>query len=67
MATGTVRWFSPEKGIGFIIPDDGSEDVFAHFTAVLATGQPALSKNSKVQFDVKNGGRGPVAENIRVL
>ncbi len=67
MATGTVRWFSAEKGVGFIIPDDGSEDVFAHFSAVLATGQPVLYKNLKVQFDVRKGPGGPVAENIRVL
>ncbi|NUT71293.1 cold-shock protein [Pseudarthrobacter sp. C4D7] len=67
METGIVRWFSPEKGVGFIIPDNGSEDVFAHFTAVLATGQPALVKDLKVEFSVTIGPGGPVAENIRVL
>lgn len=67
MAKGTVRWFSAEKGVGFIIPDDGSADVFAHFTAILAEGQPVLYQNSRVQFEVKSGPGGPIAENIQVL
>ena len=51
MATGTVKWFNAEKGFGFIAPDDGSADVFAHFSAINASGYRSLDENQKVSFD----------------
>lgn len=67
MATGTVEWFNAEKGYGFISPDDGSEDVFAHYTAIPSGGCQTLDENQKVQFDIVRGPKGPQAENIRPL
>lgn len=63
MATGTVKWFNAEKGYGFIAPDDGTADVFAHYTAI-ASGCWALKENQKVQFDIIQGPKGPQAESI---
>lgn len=66
MATGTVKWFSSEKGFGFIAPDDGSADVFAHYSAIAATGgYRNLDENQKVEYDVEQGAKGPQASNIR--
>ncbi|MFD1859937.1 cold-shock protein [Aeromicrobium phragmitis] len=67
MATGTVKWFNAEKGFGFIAPDDGSEDVFAHYTAIQASGYRSLNENQKVEFDVEQGQKGLQAANIRPL
>jgi CspA family cold shock protein len=67
MATGTVKWFNADKGFGFIAPDDGSEDVFAHFTAIQASGYRSLNENQKVEFDVEQGQKGLQAANIRPL
>lgn len=67
MATGTVKWFNAEKGYGFLTPDDGSADVFAHYTAIASEGYRALEVNQKVQFDIVQGSKGPQAENIRPL
>ncbi|TXJ05291.1 MAG: cold-shock protein [Aeromicrobium sp.] len=67
MATGTVKWFNAEKGFGFIAPDDGSEDVFAHFTAIQSDGYRSLSENQKVEFDIEQGQKGLQAANIRSL
>jgi CspA family cold shock protein len=67
MATGTVKWFNAEKGFGFIAPDDGSTDVFAHFSAIASSGYRSLDENQKVQFDVTQGPKGPQAENIQPL
>jgi CspA family cold shock protein len=67
MATGTVKWFNAEKGFGFIAPDDGSADVFAHFSAIASSGYRSLDENQKVQFDVTQGPKGPQAENIQPL
>lgn len=64
MATGTVKWFNAEKGFGFIGPDDRSEDVFAHYTAIASSGYRALDENQKVQFDIVQGPKGPQAENL---
>src|SRR5699024_4071013 len=55
MATGTVKWFNSEKGYGFIAPDDGSGDVFAHFSAIEGTGHRNLQEDQKVEFDVEQG------------
>ena len=67
MATGTVKWFNAEKGFGFIAPDDGGADVFAHYSAIATSGYRSLEENQKVEFEVKRGPKGPQADNIRPL
>jgi CspA family cold shock protein len=67
MATGTVKWFNADKGFGFIKPDDGGDDVFAHFSAIAASGFRSLEENQRVEFEVTQGRKGPQADNIRVL
>lgn len=67
MATGTVKWFSSDKGYGFITPDDGSADVFAHFSAIAGSGHRNLDEAQKVEFDTEPGQRGLAATNIRSL
>ena len=65
MASGTVKWFSAEKGFGFITPDDGSADVFVHFSAIAGEGYRNLEENAKVEYDVPQGQKGPQAANVR--
>ncbi|HEY0001391.1 MAG TPA: cold-shock protein [Actinoplanes sp.] len=67
MATGTVKWFNGDKGFGFITQDDGGADVFAHFSAIAASGFRSLEENQRVEFDVAQGAKGLQAENIRPL
>ncbi|MFD1213349.1 cold-shock protein [Arthrobacter sp. GCM10027362] len=67
MATGTVKWFNGEKGFGFIAPDDGGEDVFAHFSAITGGGYRSLEEGQKVEFEIVQGQKGLQAENIRAL
>ncbi len=67
MATGTVKWFNGDKGFGFIAPEDGSADVFAHYTAINAGGFRSLNEGDRVSFDVQQGQRGLQAANITVL
>ncbi len=67
MATGTVKWFNADKGFGFIEPDDGSADVFAHFSAITASGYKSLDENQRVEFDAEPGRKGMQAANIRPL
>ena len=67
MTTGIVKWFNGDKGYGFITPDDGTADVFAHFSAIQSSGDRSLEENQKVEFDVTEGQKGPQAENIRPL
>ena len=64
MATGKVKWFDTTKGFGFITPDDGSKDVFAHHTAIVGDGFKSLSENQEVSIDVVEGAKGPQATNI---
>jgi CspA family cold shock protein len=66
MATGTVKWFSAEKGFGFITPDDGSADVFVHFSAIAGDGYRNLDENAKVEFEVTQGPKGPQAASVRL-
>ncbi len=67
MATGTVKWFNAEKGFGFISPDDGSQDVFAHFSAINSSGYRSLEENQKVSFEIQQGPKGPQAADIQPL
>lgn len=67
MATGTVKWFNSEKGFGFIQPDDGSADVFAHYSAITGGGYRNLDEQQKVEYETEQGQKGPQARNIRVL
>jgi cold shock protein len=65
MATGTVKWFNDAKGYGFITPDDGSEDLFAHFSAIQMGGFKTLKEGQKVSFEVTQGPKGKQASNIQ--
>ncbi len=68
MATGTVKWFNPTKGFGFIEPEDGSKDAFVHISAVERAGLSTLNEGQKVTFDVEPGRDGKSsAENISVV
>lgn len=67
MATGTVKWFNSEKGFGFIAPDDGGEDLFAHFSEIQGSGYRSLEDNQKVEFDVTQGQKGLQAAKIRAI
>ena len=67
MAQGTVKWFNSEKGYGFIAPDDGSADVFAHYSEITGQGYRNLEENQKVEYDLAQGPKGPQAANIRPL
>lgn len=64
MATGTVKWFNPEKGFGFIQQDDGGPDVFVHFSAIQTTGYKELREGERVEYQVTQGPKGPQAEQV---
>ena len=67
MTTGTVKWFNADKGFGFITPEDGSKDVFAHFSAINSGGFRSLEENQRVEFETQDGPKGPQAANIPVI
>ena len=67
MATGTVKWFNAEKGFGFIKPEDGSADVFVHFSAIQSSGFKSLEEGQRVEYDTAQGPKGLQAENVRLL
>ncbi|TDE91520.1 cold-shock protein [Occultella glacieicola] len=67
MTTGIVKWFNAEKGFGFIAPEDGSADVFAHYSAIATSGYRTLEENQRVEFEVTQGPKGPQASDIRPL
>ena len=67
MPSGTVKWFSDEKGYGFITPDDGSQDVFVHHTAIVGEGFKSLDEGAKVNYEVEDGPKGPAAANVQPI
>lgn len=67
MSVGTVKWFNPTKGYGFIAPEDGSDDVFVHISAVERAGLTTLHENDRVEFEAVPGQKGLSAENLVVL
>ena len=67
MATGTVKWFSDEKGFGFITPDEGTKDLFVHHTGINADGFKTLAEGARVSYDAEQGPKGPAAVNVTTI
>ncbi|MFL0580006.1 cold-shock protein [Dietzia sp. 179-F 9C3 NHS] len=67
MAQGTVKWFNAEKGYGFIEPEDGSADVFVHYSSIEGNGFKTLEENQRVEFEIGEGQKGPQAQAVRSL
>jgi CspA family cold shock protein len=67
MPQGSVKWFNSEKGFGFIAPDDGSQDVFVHYSEIQGNGYRTLEENQRVQFEVGQGAKGPQATGVTAI
>ena len=67
MATGTVKWFSDEKGFGFITPDEAGSDLFVHHQAIVGDGYRSLAEGAKVSYDAEQGDKGPKAVNVTAI
>ena len=67
MANGTVKWFSDEKGFGFITPDDQSKDLFVHHSAITGEGYRSLNDGAKVSYDAEDGDKGARAANVKLI
>jgi CspA family cold shock protein len=67
MATGTVKWFSNDKGYGFITPDETGKDLFVHHTGVAGNGYRSLTEGARVSYDAESGPKGPQAVNVQQL
>jgi cold shock protein len=67
MAKGTVKWFSDQKGYGFITPDDGGKDLFVHQSAIVANGFRSLTEGAEVSYEAEQGPKGPSAANVQVV
>jgi cold shock protein len=67
MATGTVKWFSDDKGFGFITPDEGTKDLFVHHSAIAGEGFKTLAEGAKVSYEAESGPKGPSAANVTTL
>ena len=67
MATGTVKWFSDEKGFGFITPDEAGKDLFVHHSAILGEGYKSLAEGAKVEYEAEQGPKGPSAKNVQAI
>jgi cold shock protein len=67
MATGTVKWFNNDKGYGFITPDDGSSDIFVHFSAISGGGFKSLAEGARVEYEVEEGPKGLQARDVSVV
>lgn len=64
---GSVKWFNESKGFGFITPEDGSKDVFVHFSAITSNGFKTLAEGQRVEFEITNGAKGPSAANVTAI
>lgn len=67
VATGTVKWFNSQKGYGFISPDDGSKDIFCHYSKIVDDGYRSLQEGQRVEFDLGEGTKGPEANNVKPI
>jgi CspA family cold shock protein len=67
MAAGTVKWFSDDKGFGFITPDDQSKDLFVHHTGIVGDGYRSLAEGARVSYDAEAGDKGPKAVNVQLV
>jgi CspA family cold shock protein len=67
MATGTVKWFNAAKGYGFITPDEGGKDLFVHFSQIAGEGYKSLDEGSRVEYEAREGQKGPEATNVATI